>query len=277
MSLSLTTSWTATETEIINRAARIIGQTNINANEYANFRFALNGIIKELVNEGSSLWKTEWVIGDLPVMDVVTGTDGNNYNCIKPFTSTADSMPISGSDWQDYFVLGGSDGEAFAIGESYTSPVEYTFTTDDIVDVEKVFIRDNGTDYPISKIDIRTYFDIENKYVSDTVPKNFALTRTLSYYTLFLYPVPSGFSSTAKIHSLVLKYYYDTSATSNNMDFPVEYINFLTYTLASYMSDEFHVGLSERGYLQNKAEYFKSKALGRRLDNETGLPGLWRW
>jgi hypothetical protein len=272
-------SWNASETVIINRAARIVGVSQPTAADYANFRIALNSIIKDFVNYGSTLWKNEWRIDSISTLSSVLGSDGNSYYCINPIASATTAMaPVSGADYQSYFVKGGTSTTPISAGAAYTTSASFTYSDPSIVDVERVFIRDNETDYNLSKESYSSYFGIEDKTITSTIPTKFATKRSLDYFTLLFYPVPI-LSAQSKIHSFVLRQYADFSGTAQTADLPQEYIETLTYLLSAALSDEYHLPLDERSWLRNKSEKLKEQVLSRRFDSNsnTSVVGHWRY
>jgi hypothetical protein len=53
---------------------------------------------------------------------VVTGTDAEDYKCIRPHVAAAVTRPVTGANWRMFWELGGSGGSAWVSGSSYTAP-----------------------------------------------------------------------------------------------------------------------------------------------------------
>lgn len=259
-------TWVMTEQQIINRALRIVGaQGNgdtADSNTYSDARLVLNGIIQSLINEGVSLFKREWTTQALSTLSSVSGSDGNSYYCIKPHTAGADDEPGVGDNAQEYWVVGGSSLTSWVSGGAYTSSNQFTFTND-IVDIEKMFARDGGYDYQIQKINFDTFFELDSKSKSTTTyPTHFAIENRLNNSIVHLYPMPIA-DSDVQLHLLVTKRYYDSDTTGENLDFPSEALEMMTYLLASRLADEYHMDLSERSWLESKSEEFKRRYQGK--------------
>jgi len=255
-----------TERDIIHRAGRIVGaignSDSMNSNEYADARMALNGVIQGLINEGAGMWKREWIIQSFNPLSKVVGSDGSNYYCLKPHTATSNTQPVTGDDYQTYWDNGESTLTAWVSGASYTSSNQFTYTND-IIDIEKMFVRDSGYDYIVDKISLDDFFALGSKSsFTTTMPTNFAVENKLNSSIVHLYPLPIV-DTDVKIHMLVTKRIYDTDTTGEHVDLPVEFLESLTYLLASRLADEYHLDLSERGYLINKAEELKRRAMGK--------------
>lgn len=261
-----TNSWIITEQDVIKRALRQVGAIGTgdspNSNEYADARLVLNSVIQSLINEGVGLWKREWITQAFNPLSKVVGTDGFSYYCVKPHTATSDSQPVTGTSFQEYWDAGESTETAWVSGASYTSSNQFTYSND-IIDIEKMFVRDTGYDYPVDKISLDEFFDLGSKSsFTTTYPTKFAIETKLNNPIVHLFPVPIV-DTDVQIHLLVTKRVFDTDTTSENLDFPVEWLEALTYLLSSRLADEYHLDLSERGYLQNKAEEFKRRAMGK--------------
>jgi len=50
---------------------------------------------------------------------VVIGTNGKTYTCIAQHTAASDNMPVSGANWQSYWIEQGSNGTVWATGQTY--------------------------------------------------------------------------------------------------------------------------------------------------------------
>lgn len=81
--------------------------------------------IAGVVDEGSLPGST--TAGSMPTFSrtkmnapsVVLGTDGKTYTCIATHTASADNMPISGVNWQSYWIEQGSNGKTWTAAQNY--------------------------------------------------------------------------------------------------------------------------------------------------------------
>jgi len=261
-----------TESQIIHRAGRIVGAIgtadSLNGSEYSDARLALNSIIQSLINEGVGVWKREWITQSINTLSKVVGSDGYSYYCVKPHTSASTNEPVTGDEFQEYWESGESTLTAWVSGASYTSSAQFTYSND-IIDIEKMFVRDNGYDYPVKKISLDEYFTYGSKSsFTTTYPDVYAVEQRLGSPIVHLHPVPIV-NSDVQLHLLVTKRAYDSDTTSENLDLPTEWLEAMTYLLSSRLADEYHLDLSERGYLNNKAEALKLKAIGKASRDQT--------
>ena len=265
-SLSNTNSWNMTESQIINRAMRIVGAVGTgdtpNSNEYSDARLALNGLIQGLINEGVGLFKRSWNTRTFNTLSTVRHNDVSYY-CIKPHTSSSDSEPNVGTNWQEYWDIGENSTTSWDIsGASYTASNQFTFENN-IVDIEKMFARDNGYDYAMTKISLDEFFELGSKSsYTTTYPTHFAIEKKLNDSIVHLYPVPVV-NTDVQMHYLSTERYFDSDDSTDNIDFPTQWLEAITYLLATRLADEYHVDLSERGFLINKAEELKRRAQGK--------------
>ena len=49
----------------------------------------------------------------------IIGTDGQNYVCIKDHIAATDNDPVTGANWQTYWVQSGSNGTAWVAAANY--------------------------------------------------------------------------------------------------------------------------------------------------------------
>jgi len=274
--------WNSTEQDIIKRALRIVGSIGTadtpNGDEYADARLVLNGVIKALMSESVGLWKTEERITNFKTLSQVLGSDNSSYLCVKDHVATLDTVPVSGSEYQDYWVIGGTSTTASISGESYTTTTNFILDSD-VIDIEKMFVRDKGNDYQLTKIDYREYFALDSKNsLTTTYPTNYAFKRKLDQSEVHLFPLPVNVTSTMRIHYLATVYYNQTSTNGDYLNFPAEWVKALTYLLATELADEYHLPIQERIHLENKAEKYKrtaTKADDRSVDN--GIQGVYNY
>jgi len=255
-----------TEQDIIHRALRICGAIGTgdspNSNEYSDSRMALNGVIQGLINDGSGVFKREWVTQSFNPLSKVVGSDGFSYYCVKPHNSSSLNEPVVGTEHQEYWDNGESTETPWVSGGAYTSSNQFTYTND-IIDIEKMFVRDNGYDYNVTKISLDEFFALGSKSsYTTTYPTQFSVENKLNNSIVHMYPVPIV-NEDVQVHMLVTKRYFDSDNASENVDFPTEWLEAMVYLLASRLSDEYHLDLSERGYITNKAEELKRRAEGK--------------
>jgi hypothetical protein len=116
----------------------------------------LQSILEELNSTVSTDLQIEWVTQSLTASSEVIGDDGNNYRCILPHTSaTATNKPITGSEWEKYWVLGDSSGVAWVDSTDYTSIGVFS-PDSDTLDILAMYMQDGADTYspmtPLSDI-----------------------------------------------------------------------------------------------------------------------------
>jgi hypothetical protein len=85
--------------------------------------------------------------------------------------------------------------------------------------------------------------------------------------TLFLFNSPDAYSiANVTIGLVVHQPFEDFDASSDVPDFPSYWFNAIKWALADQLSSEYGVGLSERGFIQNKADKHKQAALNFGLE-----------
>jgi len=221
----------------------------------------LNDIIKSYqIASHIKLWKDDWATQTLTESSAVIGSDGNNYRCVKGHTSSADNEPITGADWSTYWILDeGVTGVAWVTATAYTTIAEFSPGVDTL-QIKDAFYRDtNGYDYKLKVVTLQEYFEISDKrWVSDPCILAFHEALTPICY---LYPHPR--ETTFVIHYLREKALIDFTGIASTPDFPDRWIYALIWALSADLSSYAGLSITERRYLDTKAELIiKSAASG---------------
>jgi hypothetical protein len=217
---------------------------------------ALNAMVKSWQSENVFLWTTDWTFQAMSTASTErTGTDSNIYTCIRSHTSSNDDKPITGANYAVYWKQRGSTGGAWQASQSYTSIGDFDVASDTI-SIEKAFIRYNEDDYDVEIIDKFRYMNIPDK-ADEGRPTHLWLDRQLTPH-IYIWPIPD--ETTYVLHYKRIRLLEDFDASGNNPDFPVRWINALTYGLAAHLSHEYQLPLQERGILTQEAERFKQTA-----------------
>ncbi len=258
--------WTQNRDQIITRALlklRVVSPGDTpTAEQVSSAADVLNAIVKSLQGEGIRLWTVEHVAKTFADSTVVLGSDGFDYLCIHSHTSSASDQPLSGANWSSFWrKLNTSTGSAWAISTAYSSIGDFTVEADTI-GIEKAFVRYNETDYPVELIGKLSYAEIQNKWRQGR-PTSLWLDMQ-STPQAFLYPHPEDTSYV--LHYLRVRRLYDYVNAGDTSDFPVRWIESLVALLAAGLSDDYAIPLSERVFLEEKAERLKARA--KRDDTE---------
>jgi len=235
MPIGSTSSFVATRDDVINRALRLvsaIGQTEVgDPGAVTEASLALNMLIKEWQGDGMQLWKISTI----------------NF----PVVATKGSYAIG---------VGASDINQEAplkIIQAYSRP---------------------GTgaqpDAPFSIFTKQEYDMYSSKSIPGTPTQLFyktpGPTTGAMTGTIYLLPVPTTTDVTNSLNIYLTGVFplRDFTASTDNPDLPSYYYNALCWGLADQLSTEYGVPLSERGFIQNKAQMHLEKAKG--FDIEEG-------
>jgi type IV pilus assembly protein PilY1 len=83
-------------------------------------------------SKSAAQWKTVLVCGLRKggKTNVVLGTNGNNYTCIKNHTAAAENRPITGASWATYWAQQGTGGGTWVAGTGYFAKTWRYFALD---------------------------------------------------------------------------------------------------------------------------------------------------
>jgi hypothetical protein len=246
------TDWVRTRDQIITRALRIAGAVSMgdtpSSDAITEATEALNSIVKYLQTKGVRLWSQDWVNKYVSNTDQCS-VDGTNYYCIRDGSGTDARSPETGSMWTMYWKEGGESGASIDSTVSY-SAANMFYPASNVLDIDKMFIRDDDTDYELEKITVREYMAIEDKYPS-SVPTKFCMEHGMTT-RVHLYPVPDDYSYV--IYYLATTSLEDFDSSGDLPDFPVRYIELLTWMLASRISSEKRLTVAERIYIDQQTD-----------------------
>ena len=143
--------------------------------------------------------------------------------------------------------------------QSLTANVSsYSLASQDppIYAIDRAYLRINNFDTPVSVASWRQYEDIPDKSINAD-PSVIALDGQITP-TLYVWPVPSQ-SRTLFYTGIVKLKDFDTS--NGNPDFPVRYVEALTFGLAHKLACEYGLPLAERRELERQfqAEFAEAK------------------
>lgn len=141
----------------------------------------------------------------------------------------------------------------------------YSFSAKDYIWIDRAFIRENNQDEELRIISYREYFsDVTNK-TDPGKPHTLAFDNARAP-TIYLYPVPS---TTYTLYYLGVKLLADFDAAGDVPDVHSRWFNTLAYLLAANLADDFGLPISERQWLEQKAEKFKATAKKGDKDHTT--------
>lgn len=115
--------------------------------------------------------------------------------------------------------------------------------------IDRAYLRIDNDDRPIQVASFRQYQDIYNKTDSGD-PDLVALDHQISP-TMYVWPVPT---QTRTIYYTGIVKLKDFDTAGGNPDFPVRYVEAITYGLAHKLSSEYGLPLPERRELERQFE-----------------------
>ena len=139
--------------------------------------------------------------------------------------------------------------------------------------IDRAYLRISNDDRPIDVASWRQYIDIYNKTNSGD-PSLVALDNQI-VPTLYVWPVPTQ-TRTIYYTGIVKLKDFDTAA--QNADFPVRYIEAITFGLAHKLASEYGIPLQERRELERQfqAEFAEAKTGERERAEYEFVEGAFR-
>ena len=263
-----------TRNQIIQEALELvngveIGQTPTGEQTVSVAR-TLNQMVKFWQARGINLWTAEWLTITLTASDVVLGSDGVDYECIRTHTCASTTKPVTGADYSTYWKeLTTAAETGCSLGEVYTALSNIT-VPGDTLDVTEAFVRSSEQDYPLSIISRKNYYDIFNK--SNAGAAGGASRPDRIWIDMqetpigYLYPYPD--QTTDVIHYTQIRKLEDFDSALNNPDLTQKFLEALTLGLASRIAPKYSLPIEERNDLALRAE--TAFALAKLDDFEKG-------
>jgi len=254
-----------TRNEIIERALRIIGKLeqglSPSAEQVDEAVIALNTLVKDIQNKGVYLWTLlrEQKVFTSPPAEVI-GTDGVNYTCILTHKSSTNDEPVTGQNFSTFWIARGTSGVAWADAIAFGSVGDFLLPVDTL-GIQKIWIRQNNTDLPMTLISRDQYYDLARKD-TEGIPELAFIDMLLPQPTVFIYPQHNQVSRLNNpVHFLRERMLFDFDATTDTPDFRSRWLRALSYGLADDLADEYQVPLAERQIISAKAERFIFQAI----------------
>jgi hypothetical protein len=265
MTTSGTNTFNLVRNQIIDEAYSLIGIKTpgriLTADEVNEAVTSLNLRVKTLKSKGRYLWKTAQGTLFLIQGQAAYTLDGSTANAADTFAQTAISInTISGvnsitvSDVTGiaigYFIGVYLDNNTLfwttvtnVVGNIITlaSPISYSTSVNNVVYAYETKInrpeaiisaraRDsNGYDIPMVEWSQDEYNNMVNK-TTQSRPLNLYYDKQLTYGVIYLWPTPNSVTDTVKF--TYEKMFEDAGDPTDNLDFPVEWTDYLTFDLA---------------------------------------------
>lgn len=144
-----------------------------------------------------------------------------------------------------------------------------TVTADRPLRVLEAFKVDtSGNQAPLTLLSLQEYYALSN-LTSSGEPTQYAFNPTLDNSTLYLWPVPTSTDVTNyDVKILVQSPLNDMDSSSDNFDFPEEWLEALIYNLAVRLAPRYGLSIQERSMLRAEAREALDSVLG--FDIEQG-------
>lgn len=122
----------------------------------------------------------------------------------------------------------------------------------------------DGSETPLSPMSRDQYHTLSIKTQAG-LPNQFMYDPQLTNGVLYFWPIMNTTGYTAEL--LYLKPYDDLDNSTDDFEFPAEWMEAIKYGLAARLSDEYGLPLQERAYLYKKAEDAKKAVDGFDVEN----------
>jgi hypothetical protein len=144
--------------------------------------------------------------------------------------------------------------KALTISPLVGGTATYALSTDPaVIAVDKAFLRQSNKDLPLEVISWRDYQELPNK--TDSGDPTCVTIDNLPAPTLYTWPVVSSVTGKS-LYLLCITKLKDWDLAAGSGDFPVKFVDALTYSLAANLADEYGLPLGERNQLERKAASF---------------------
>ncbi len=278
MAVSNSTDFNQFRNDIVMRALRIVGAYpqggKPSAVQLSEGITALNSLIKHNQSQGMRLWSLEWLTKSFTASDLVIGTNGETYQCIRSHRSTAPSQPILNAEWTTYWAKkeGGGGINGWIIDHNYESIGDFILD-DSLLGIDKAFIRSEQFDREVSGISIDRYMELPGKSNSG-IPSHFVVMPERQLIVsgipgegyrmitrVYLWPQPDNTDIT--FHCQTIRKGADYDNVNNISDGDVRFLDAIVYGLAANLADEYGLPISERSWVAGKAEglFYKSRLI----------------
>jgi hypothetical protein len=260
-----------TTNEIIEQAYRKVGKLadgqTLTPEQFQTAAQLFNAMVKAWRTDNIFLWTLDWITVPFTPSDVVQGSDGFDYECIRNHTSSAANEPITGPEYPSFWrKLSTSSAPLWVTATDYKNIANIELDSN-IVDIEIGRTRNSNSSNtrPIVKVSQEEYFELSDTIVEGSVTQYYF--RRTEKSEIFMYPTPE--SNTADVlEFFVYRYPEDSDTGGDNADFLVEWLEALIDNLAVRLAPQAGIFGQQLRDLRSIAE--ESKENARKLDHETG-------
>lgn len=262
--------WKMTRMKIIKSALRKIGVVgqgeSPTADQVAEAGEQLNAIIQHMPGSHQPLSKVQELVLNLSASSIVT-VGGQNYKCIRGHISSTENQPGSGSQWKLLWeTTDDTTGATTWATDTTYSAIGDIVLPETVIQIYSAYYRDaEKQDTPIDLIGFREHGSNPSKYDTGTSPVEAWVEKAVPL-RMFLWPQAQATTDyTVIIKALVVM--DDLVNANDTPETPRSYYNYLIYTLASDLAEEYGVPISERYWVEGKAEKYRKEVLNQETED----------
>lgn len=267
MAISTSYDWTHYTDQLITQTLRHMGVLSRSqmASELQLYdgKQVLNRMVKSWQAKKIFLWTIEEDHKVITASSEVTGTDSNIYTCILSHTAALTNKPITGADWNKYWVLYGSTGGTWTLSTAYTCAGVFDVDAD-CVGIDKAWIRDaSGSMTPIEIISGTKFTTLDRNDFGSVTHMWLEKLAPLTANRMRCYPIPDDDDEV--IYYNKIRKLRDFDRGVDDADFPAHWQDALVCNLSYKWARNFH--LDPQAFKSEAIESF-NEAYGGEMDDD---------
>lgn len=130
---------------------------------------------------------------------------------------------------------------------------EYTTTKKAIKITDVVFRNSDDQDTPMFALTRDEYWRLSDKTSTSSQPTQYYFNPERTSSTITVWPVPDATAATGTIEVTYQRQIEDITATTNEVDFPAEWLDAITYQLAVRLASRYGLDVNRRYILNREA------------------------
>ena len=145
----------------------------------------------------------------------------------------------------------------------------YTTTKKAIKITDAVFRDSDDTDFPMFALSRDEYWRLSDKTTSSSLPTQYYFDPERTSSSISIWPVPDSTAATGTIELTYQRQIEDITNTTNEIDFPAEWLDAITYQLALRLAPRYGYPSNERYILMREAKEALDRALAWDTEQES--------
>lgn len=228
--------------------------------------------------------------GDFTTACTQTSADGNiSYQYASSVTVTHMAVCSNGTATYDLVFESSTDGATWT---TVTDAASQSYADDDLVwfeaalptagsyfrvretgggtlNVRQIYFGTSPTSTPMSRQNRDDYFNLPNRYVTNSDPLQFWLDRQRDAPVMYVWPAPGNRSRAIELY--VKRQIYDPGNMDGNIDVPLRWYDAVIYGLAARLAGKQpgQIDQARITYLEAKAAASLNEALNEETDNSS--------